>query len=57
MDAATSRPLPRPEPGPRRPAAASRGETALERYREACRAEEAARLYLAGLGRLHGPMA
>ena len=57
MDAAASRPLPRPEPGPRRPPAAARGETALERYREACRAEEAARLFLAGLGRLHGPMA
>lgn len=56
MDATASRPLPRPETA-RPPRPAPHDQAALERYREACRAEEAARLYLAGLGRLHGPMA
>jgi hypothetical protein len=60
MDASScaTRTLPRPETGERRPPRALRsGEAALDRYRQACRAEEAARLFLAWLGRLHGPMA
>lgn len=59
MDAiSATRTLPRPETGARRPPAAPRnGEAALDRCRQLCREEEAARLYLAELARLHGPMA
>ena len=59
MDATSAtRTLPRPEPGARRqPQATRRDEAARDRSRQACREEEAARLFLAELGRLHGPMA
>ncbi|MGE3295225.1 MAG: hypothetical protein AB7I59_26250 [Geminicoccaceae bacterium] len=58
MDAiSATRTLPRPETGARPPPAPRSAEAALDRYRQACRAEEAARLFLTGLGRLHGPMA
>ena len=59
MDATSAtRTLPRPETGARRPPPAPHsGEAALDRYRQACREEEAARLFLAELARLHGPMA
>jgi len=50
--------LPRPEVSQRRPAQAPRNDdAALDRYRQVCREEDAARLFLAELGRLHGPMA
>ena len=50
--------LPRPETGHRQPLRTPRNDdAALDRYRQVCREEEAARLFLAGLGRLHGPMA
>lgn len=50
--------LPRPDNGQRRPPRAPRNDAAaLDRYRQVCREEDAARLFLAELGRLHGPMA
>lgn len=60
MDATlcATRTLPRRETGERQPPRPLRsGEAALDRYRQACREVEAARLFLAELGRLHGPMA
>ena len=62
MDATlcATRTQPRPEICERRPARAVRGGEApagLDRYRQVCREVEAARLFLAELARLHGPMA
>jgi hypothetical protein len=59
MDAplCATRTPPRPETCANRPRTAHGGEAALDRYRQVCREVEAARLFLAELARLHGPMA